>query len=100
MVVGSIPLQEPLTDAFLAGRCAGHAVRRVCMGVEPTRPQVGMLAENPELAGLIVIYYAEVAIGAICFGQVCCVDEQQWRWPRSICFGPHRTIRKSLSYRS
>jgi hypothetical protein len=46
MVVGSIPLQEPLTDIFLAVRCAGHAVRRVCMGVEPTRPQVGMLAEN------------------------------------------------------
>jgi hypothetical protein len=44
----------------------------VCMGVEPTRPQVGMLAENPELAGLIVIYYADVPVGAICFRQVCC----------------------------
>jgi hypothetical protein len=25
-----------------------------------------------ELAGLIVICYADVAVGAICFGQVCC----------------------------
>jgi hypothetical protein len=63
---------KPLAEASLAGRCAGHAVRRVCMDVEPTRSQVGMLAGNPELAGLLVISYADMTAGDTCPRQVCC----------------------------
>lgn len=55
MVVAPVSLRELIAEASLAGRPAGHIIRRGCMDAERKRSQVGMLAGDPELAGLLAI---------------------------------------------